>query len=73
MQVCLRREELGLVQKDLEAYGIAQETVSRIERGGRLPDTKTQPKLAKALRARIVVEPDGQWRVEPVPALQQAA
>lgn len=73
VQVCLRREELGLAQKDLEAFGIAQETVSRIERGVRLPDTKTQPKLARALQARIVIEPDGQWRVEPVPALLRAA
>lgn len=73
VQVCLRREALGLVQRDLEAFGIAQETVSRIERGARLPDTKTQPKLARALQARIVIEPDGQWQVEPVPVLQRAA
>lgn len=73
VQVCMRRESLGLLQRDMEEFGIAQETMSRIEHGVRLPDTRTQPKLARALQARIIVEPDGQWRLEAVDSLRKAA
>ena len=68
---CMRREELGLKQKDLEPFGIPRETVCRIEKGDRLPDTKTQPKLAAALQARIIVEPTGAWKLEPVQVLDK--
>jgi DNA-binding XRE family transcriptional regulator len=70
---CIRREELGYKQKDMVKFGIPAETMCRIEKGDRLPDTKTQPKLAAALQARIVVEPSGEWKLEPVPTLQKAA
>lgn len=70
---CMRREELGYKQKDMEQFGIPAETMCRIEKGDRLPDTKTLPKLAAALQSRIVVESNGEWKLEPVPALDKAA
>lgn len=73
VQVCIRREELGLRQKDLEQFGIPRETVCRIEKGDRLPDTKTQPKLAAALQARVIVEPTGEWRLEAAEIVKKAA
>jgi DNA-binding XRE family transcriptional regulator len=70
---CMRREELGLKQKDMPRFGIPAETMCRIEKGDRFPDPKTTPKLAAALQARIVVEPSGEWKLEPVPAFDKAA
>ncbi len=71
VQVCMRREELNLRQKDMEQFGISQETISRIEHG-RLPDQKTQPKLARALNSRIIISPDGGWTLEPVDVAKAA-
>jgi DNA-binding XRE family transcriptional regulator len=72
VNVCIRREELGNRQKEMEKFGIPGETMCRIEKGDRLPDTKTQPKLAAALRARVV-EPSGEWKLEPLQELPKAA
>jgi DNA-binding XRE family transcriptional regulator len=73
VECCIRREELGYKQKDMAQFGIPAETMCRIEKGDRLPDTKTVPKLAAALQARIIVEPTGEWKLEPLAALQNAA
>lgn len=70
---CMRREQLGLKQKDMVKFGIPAETMCRIEKGDRFPDTKTQPKLAAALQANIVVTPAGDWLLEPVSTLEKAA
>lgn len=70
---CIRRTQSGFKQKDMVKFGIGAGTMCRIEKGERLPDTKTQPKLTAALQARIIVEPIGEWRLEPLLALEKAA
>jgi DNA-binding XRE family transcriptional regulator len=73
MAVCMRREELGYKQKDMKQFGIPAETMCRIEKGDRLPDPTTQTKLAQALKAEIIVSPSGDWRLNPIVELQEAA
>ena len=70
---CIRREALGYKQKDMKQFGIPAETMCRIEKGDRFPDPSTAAKLTHALQARIIVEPSGEWKLEPLDALQKAA
>ena len=73
VQVAFRCEELGLTPEQVEALsGIPPASLLRIQTR-ELPDTLTQMRLARVLRARIIVEPSGQWTLETVGQLAQAA
>lgn len=64
LQVALRCEELGLTPEQVESFsGISPAALLKIQTGT-LPDAATQTKLARALQARIIVEPSGQWKLE---------
>src|SRR3989337_1104589 len=50
MQIVALREKAGLTQVELaERCGISQADISRIERGGTSPTTKTLQRIAEAL------------------------
>ena len=73
VQVAFRCEELGLTPEQVEALsGIPPASFLQIQTGD-LPDTMTQMRLARVLRARIIVEPSGQWILEAVGELAKAA
>ncbi len=77
VQISLRCEELGLTPAQVEALsGVSPESLLRVQQGD-LPDPVTLTRLARALGARIIVEPSGQWRLEAVvgtrPEMSQAA
>ena len=66
VQIALRCEELGLTPAQIESLsGVAPEALLRVQQGD-LPDPLTLTRLARALGARIIVEPSGQWRLEAV-------
>jgi ribosome-binding protein aMBF1 (putative translation factor) len=59
LALAMAREARSLTQKQLaEATGIKQPMISRFERG-QVPELPTLRKIAAALNARIVIEPDG--------------
>lgn len=65
LALCEARERAGLTQQDIEARaGIAQETLSRIERG-RMPSLATLQKIADALGVQVIVRPGQAVTVEP--------
>lgn len=58
-QLAHRRRTRGLSQRQLAARsGVNQADVSRIERGALSPTTATLERLARALGARLRIEPD---------------
>ena len=73
LQVALRCEELSLTPERIEALcGISPAALLKIQTRT-LPDGGTQTRLARALQARIIVEPSGQWKLEAVGELAPAA
>lgn len=77
VQIALRCEELELTPPQIEARsGVPPEALLRVQQGD-LPDPLTLTRLARALGARVIVEPSGQWRLEAVaealPELSKAA
>ena len=61
------REERGLTQREVSARtGIKQPMLARIERG-QMPSLPTLRRIAQALNARVIIEPDVPIVVEAIP------
>jgi len=63
LALTMAREARNLTQVQLsEATGIKQPMISRYERG-QIPELPTLRKLAAALNARIIIEPNGRTAI----------